>query len=170
MKFLYVFYGVNHISCKKEKICYQTSQPNEARNWKLNCQIKFVFNDMFNMDFDFSAIFLRLKLHSLVASKQKKIWHSIHHHQMFPKHRIDWFLFLVYLVLNLHNYTYPYTHLHTTNLQVCTDTHYHDCRHTHTHEYLTVNENLLEFNSLCPPTTSHIFHIWNCTWFFIPRL
>ena len=48
---------------------------------------------MFNMDFDFPPIFLRLKLHSLVAFKRKKIWHSIHHHQMFPRHWIDWFLF-----------------------------------------------------------------------------
>jgi hypothetical protein len=50
---------------------------------------------------------------------------------MFPRHWIDWFLFLVYLLLNLHNTRYPYTHLHTTNLQVDTHTHthtqYHEC-------------------------------------------
>ena len=48
----YLYFCLPALICKKEKICSSwTIEPNDARNWKLNCQIKFVLNDMFNMDF-----------------------------------------------------------------------------------------------------------------------
>ena len=142
---------------------------NKFRNWKLNCRIKFMLNDMFKSFriSRFSAEFSYawnciLLLHS---TKRKFDIQFITIKSVFERHGVNWFLFYASLGIQEIHWT-----THKPKIETHIYTHFITIKCA-LWKIDTVNENLLEFNSFMSAyNKSYISTYKIFTLFLIPRL